>query len=98
MHRHDRRSRRWRRDLRALQITGTAAAGTYTLVATRTGLTSTGALGDVVITVGAANKLVFTTQPVGGVAIGTALATQPVVTVQDSYGNTVTTTTPAPWH
>ena len=75
------------------KITGTAAAGTYTLAATRSGLTSTGSSNNVVITVGAANKLAFTTQPVGGVAEGTAFATQPVVTVQDSYGNTVTTDT-----
>ncbi len=75
------------------QVTGTAAAGTYTLVGTRSGLTSTGSSSNVVINVGAANKLAFTTQPVGGVAIGTVLPTQPVVTVQDSYGNTVTTDT-----
>ena len=75
------------------QITGTAAAGTYTLVATRSGLTPTDTSTNVVINVGAANKLAFTTQPVGGVAEGVALATQPVVTVQDSYGNTVTSDT-----
>jgi len=75
------------------KITGTAAAGTYTLVATRAGLTSTGSSNNVVINVGTANKLVFTTQPVGGVAEGVAFATQPVVTVQDFYGNTVTTDT-----
>ena len=75
------------------QITGTAAAGTYTLVATRTGLTSTGSSSNVVITVGAANKLAFTTQPVGGVAEGVVFATSPVVKVQDFYGNTVTTDT-----
>ena len=75
------------------QITGTAAAGTYTLVATRSGLPSTGSSNNVVITVGAATRLAFTTQPAGGVTEGVALATQPVVAVQDSYGNTVTTDT-----
>jgi hypothetical protein len=71
------------------QISGTAAAGTYTLQATRAGLTSTGASANVVINVGAANQLAFTTQPGGGV---TALVwkTQPVVTVEDANGNTVT--------
>jgi hypothetical protein len=73
------------------QITGTAAAGTYTLSATRAGLTPTGSSSNVVITVGVANKLAFTTQPIGGVAEGVALGTQPVVKVQDAYGNAVTT-------
>ena len=41
---------------------------------------------------GAAAKLAFTTQPGGGTG-GTAWATQPVVTVQDANGNTVTTDT-----
>lgn len=38
---------------------------------------------------GAAVKLVFTTQP-GGAASASALSTQPVVTIQDADGNTVT--------
>src|SRR5439155_704634 len=37
----------------------------------------------------AANKLALTTQP-GGATAGSAFATQPVVTVQDQFGNTVT--------
>ena len=41
---------------------------------------------------GAATKLTFTTQPGGGTG-GIAWATQPVVTVQDQFGNTVTTST-----
>ena len=41
------------------------------------------------ITVGAAAKLAFTTQPGGGTA-NTTWATQPVVKVQDAGGNTVT--------
>ena len=44
------------------------------------------------ITVGAAAKLAFTTQPGGGTG-GTAWTTQPAVTVQDAGGNTVTTDT-----
>lgn len=40
----------------------------------------------------AANKLAFTTQPGGGTG-GTAWTTQPVVTVQDQFGNTMATDT-----
>ena len=39
---------------------------------------------------GIANKLSFTTQPSASNAAGVVFATQPVVTVQDSVGNTVT--------
>ncbi|TMB90902.1 MAG: hypothetical protein E6J45_07880 [Chloroflexi bacterium] len=42
------------------------------------------------ITAGTATKVVFTTQPGGG-ANGVAWATQPVVTIEDSNGNPVTT-------
>src|SRR5262249_21308473 len=38
----------------------------------------------------AASQLVFTTQPSGATA-GAAFGTQPVVTVEDAYGNTITT-------
>ena len=41
---------------------------------------------------GTATQLAFTTQPNGG-ANGVAWTTQPVVTVEDSGGNTVTTST-----
>ena len=75
------------------QISGTAAAGTYTLAATRAGLTSTGASGSVVINVGAASKMVFTTQPVGGVVEATNFGTSPAVSVEDASGNVVTTDT-----
>jgi trimeric autotransporter adhesin len=74
------------------QITGTAGAGTYTLSATRTGL-ATATSSNLTITAGGANQLAFTTQPVGGVNEATNFATQPVVTVEDTNGNTVTTDT-----
>src|ERR1041385_9541924 len=45
---------------------------------------------NVTVTAGAANKLGITTQPIGGTS-GSALATQPVVAIQDARGNTVTT-------
>src|SRR5213076_3129804 len=38
----------------------------------------------------AASQLVFTTQPSGATA-GSVFGTQPVVTVEDQFGNTVTT-------
>jgi hypothetical protein len=64
-------------------------AGTaYTLAATDGGLT--GATSNSFnITVGAAAKLVFSTQPGGGTA-ASAWAQQPAVTVQDAGGNPVT--------
>ncbi len=74
------------------QITGTAAAGTYTLSATRSGLTS-GTSSNVTITAGTATKLVFSTEPVGGVNEATNFATQPKVSVEDANGNVVTTDT-----
>ncbi len=65
-------------------------AGTgYTLTATSSGLTSATS-NTFNITVGSAAQLAFTTQPGGGTG-GTAWTTQPVVTVQDAGGNTVTT-------
>jgi type II secretory pathway pseudopilin PulG len=42
---------------------------------------------------GPATKLFFTTQPAGGPA-GAALSTQPVIQVQDTYGNLVTSSNP----
>jgi hypothetical protein len=65
--------------------------GTYTLTAASSGLTN-GVSTSFTITAGTASKLAFTTSPVGS-AINTAFATQPVVTVQDAAGNTVTSST-----
>ncbi|MEI6607001.1 MAG: Ig-like domain repeat protein [Verrucomicrobiota bacterium] len=48
--------------------------------------------GTQTVSAGAANKLAFTTQPGGGQP-GTAWAAQPVVSVQDAGGNTVTSNT-----
>jgi signal peptidase I len=63
-------------------------AGTYTLTATASGLTSA-VSASFTITVGPASKLAFSTSPSGS-SSGTAFATQPVVSVQDAGGNTVT--------
>ncbi|MEO5851133.1 MAG: hypothetical protein ABIQ15_01350 [Nocardioides sp.] len=62
---------------------------TYTLTATD-GVLTTASSSSFTITAGPASKLAFSTQPSSGTG-GTSLATQPVVTVQDAFGNTVTT-------
>ena len=66
-------------------------AGTYTLTATDGTLTSA-VSGSFTIGPAGASKLAFTQSPSNTVA-GVAFATQPQVTVQDQYGNTVTTDT-----
>jgi len=71
-------------------------AGTYTLTATSSGLASATSSYFNVVTgagAGAAAKLAFIIQPSSSNTVGTALGTQPVVTIQDWYGNTVTTST-----
>src|SRR5665647_573220 len=67
-------------------------AGTYTLTATGESLTSTTS-SDVTITAGAPAKLAFTTAPSPTATSDTGWARQPVVTIQDAAGNTVTTDT-----
>jgi trimeric autotransporter adhesin len=62
--------------------------GSYTLTATDGSLTSA-TTSTFTVTVGAAAKVVFSTQPGGG-AIGTVWSTQPKVSVEDSGGNVVT--------
>lgn len=61
----------------------------YTLNALSTGLTSTTST-TFTVTVGAAARLAFTRQPSATAYSGSAFAVQPIVTVQDAYGNTVT--------
>jgi len=63
-------------------------AGSYTLKATDGTLTSA-TTSTFSVTVGAAAKVVFTTQPNGG-ASGAAWSKQPKVSVEDSGGNVVT--------
>ena len=72
-----------------LGITGIAGIS-YTITYTVSGLTTTTA--NVITTVGAAKKLAITQASVGTVN-GVAFTTQPQVTVQDSGGNTVTSST-----
>ena len=66
-------------------------AQTTTITASISGLTGV-ASSSLTVSAGVVAQLAFTTQPGGGTG-GTAWTTQPVVTVQDQYGNTVTTDT-----
>ena len=78
-------------------FTGVSLAGTvgtnYVLGFTSGSLTAASS-SNMTVTPGAATQLALTTAPVGS-ASGAALGTQPVVTVRDSAGNTVTTSTTA---
>lgn len=65
------------------------ATGTFYLKATSVGLTAA-CSSAFVINPAAANKVVFTTQPSASTTANVNFATQPVITVQDTYGNTVT--------
>ena len=72
------------------EIVGKAGT-TYTLTASAPGLAN-GTSTPFTITVGTAYQVAFTTQPGGG-ANTSAWTGQPIVTVQDSGGNAVTTST-----
>ena len=65
-------------------------AGTVTVSVTDTSISGTSA--SITIGAAAANKLSFTQSP-GDTTAGVAFASQPKVTVQDQYGNTVTSDT-----
>ena len=69
-----------------------SAADTMTLTATASGGVTLTAVtsGNIVFSAGAASQLVVTTQPSASTVAGVAFATQPVVTIEDQYGNTVT--------
>jgi len=69
-------------------------ANTYTLTAASSGLTSATS-SAFTIAAGTATKLVVTTQPSASSVAATAFAQQPVVTIQDAQGNTVTSSTAA---
>ncbi|MFA7334678.1 MAG: autotransporter-associated beta strand repeat-containing protein, partial [Kiritimatiellia bacterium] len=61
------------------------------LTATSAGLTPAITAPAFAITAGAADKIAFTTQPPTATPAGTVFATNPVVKIQDAFGNTVTT-------
>jgi trimeric autotransporter adhesin len=67
-----------------------STAGTYTLTATASGLTT--AVNTSFPIFGSATQLDFTTDPSGSTG-GVAFGTQPVVTVQDAGGRTVSNST-----
>ena len=69
-----------------LAIAGLSESGTSSITAPN------GTWGTLAEVAGATTELAFTTQPGGGTG-GAAWTTQPVVTVQDQFGNTVTTDT-----
>ncbi|MFN7624987.1 MAG: hemagglutinin, partial [Acidobacteriota bacterium] len=75
-----------------LTLAGTVGTN-YVLRFTSPGLTDVDS-GNLTVTPGAAAQLALTTAPAGS-ASGTALATQPVVTIRDAQGNTVTGSTAA---
>ena len=64
------------------------------LTASDTGDTLSAPSGTFAVTVGAPAQLVFTTQP-GDAVAGSPFGIQPVVTIEDAGGNTVTTDTSA---
>ncbi len=51
------------------------------------------ALGASAVMPGAASQVVFTTQPSANNAVALAFSQQPVVKIEDAYGNVVTATT-----
>ena len=63
-----------------MNIAFTTNAGSFTITS-----------GSVVVSPAAASQLVVTTQPSATATAGVAFATQPVVTEEDSFGNTITT-------
>ena len=70
-------------------LTLNALAGPYTLTFSDGGLTPV-VSNSITVAAGAATQLVITTQPSSSVASSVALAQQPVVKVEDSGGNVVT--------
>jgi hypothetical protein len=67
----------------------TAGADVFTATDTTDSVT-VAQTGTVTFTAGAASQVVFTTQPSASTVAGVAFAQQPVVTIEDQFGNTVT--------
>ncbi len=72
----------------ASTFTATTTAGTYAVTAAAAGTTSASFALTNVPAAGA--RLVFTRQPSATTVAGNAFETQPVVTIQDAFGNTAT--------
>jgi alpha-tubulin suppressor-like RCC1 family protein len=73
-------------------VTYTGTAGTIYIKASASGLTAT-CSSAILVRAGSASKLIFTTEPSASESSGTALSTQPVVQVEDSSGNFVSSAT-----
>ena len=70
-----------------------APAGAYSIIFTDSALTSATTVAQTTVSAGAAAKLGIATQPPATASAGSALAPQPVVDIQDSGGNTITSNT-----
>jgi hypothetical protein len=70
-----------------------AAPGSYNIIFTDGALTSVTTAAQTVVSVGAAAKLSIVTQPSATVAAGAPLAVQPVVDIDDTGGNVITSNT-----
>ena len=70
-----------------------AAPASYNIIFTDGSLASATTISQTAVSVGAASKLVIVTQPSTTAAAGAALAAQPVVDIQDSGGNIITSNT-----
>ena len=68
-----------------------SANNPYTLTFSATGLDPVNSNAVELTAAGAATQLVITTQPSATATSGSAVAQQPVIEVQDAYGNPVTT-------
>jgi len=75
--------------------TAPAAVGTDTVSVKLAGLHTLGSPFAIRAQPGVATKLAFTTQPSASTTVNVVFARQPVVTVQDFFGNTVTGSTAA---
>ena len=71
----------------------TVAQNNLTLVFTNSGFANVTNNASIAVTPGVPTQLAITTQPAAPSANGGALAAQPVVVIQDQYGNLVTTAT-----
>ena len=75
--------------------TATTTGYTVTVATTTLPGITTATSNSYTVVAGTATQLVFTTQPVGGVNPGAALATQPAVEVEDANGNPILSSPPA---
>ncbi len=75
-------------DNKSATFTAANLAGSATIHVVWDGISADS--GTITVNAGTATKLIFTTQPGASSLGGVAFTTQPVVTVEDAYGNTIT--------